>query len=66
MYKNLNYFFIIQKNISNFNENFILLDFIILIMIKEVRHAGIVVSNMDTSLKFYCDLLNLKIKSISN
>ena len=35
-------------------------------MIKEVRHAGIVVSNMENSLKFYCDLLNLKIKSIAN
>jgi catechol 2,3-dioxygenase-like lactoylglutathione lyase family enzyme len=55
-----------KKNILNFNENFILLDFIILIMVKEVRHAGIVVSNMDTSLKFYCDLLDLKIKSIAN
>ena len=35
-------------------------------MIKEVRHAGIVVSNLDISIKFYCDLLNLKIKSIAN
>lgn len=35
-------------------------------MIKEVRHAGIVVSNLDVSVKFYCDLLNLKIKSIAN
>lgn len=35
-------------------------------MIKEVRHAGIIVSNMDTSLKFYCDLLDLKIKSVAN
>jgi len=35
-------------------------------MIKEVRHAGIVVSNLDVSVKFYCDLLNLKVKSIAN
>lgn len=35
-------------------------------MIKEVRHAGIVVSNMDVSLKFYCNLLDLKIKSITD
>ena len=35
-------------------------------MIKEVRHAGIIVSNMENSLKFYCDLLNLKIKSLAN
>ena len=33
-------------------------------MIKEVRHVGIVVSDMDTSLKFYRDLLGLKIKSL--
>ena len=35
-------------------------------MIKEVRHAGSVVSNLDVSVKFYCDLLNLKVKSIAN
>ena len=35
-------------------------------MIKEVRHAGIVVSNLDVSVKFYCDLLNLKVKSNAN
>lgn len=35
-------------------------------MIKEVRHAGIVVSNLNVSVKFYCDLLNLKVKSIAN
>jgi catechol 2,3-dioxygenase-like lactoylglutathione lyase family enzyme len=35
-------------------------------MITEVRHAGIVVSNLDVSVKFYCNLLNLKIKSIAN
>ena len=30
-------------------------------MIKEVRHVGIVVNNMENSLKFYRDLLGLKI-----
>jgi len=30
-------------------------------LIKEVRHVGIVVNNMDNSLKFYRDLLGLKI-----
>ena len=30
-------------------------------MIKEVRHIGIVVNNMENSLKFYQDLLGLKI-----
>ena len=30
-------------------------------MIKEVRHFGIVVKNMENSLKFYKDLLGLKI-----
>ena len=30
-------------------------------MIKEVRHIGIVVNNMENSLKFYRDLLGLKI-----
>ena len=30
-------------------------------MIKEVRHMGIVVNNMENSLKFYRDLLGLKI-----
>ena len=33
-------------------------------MIKEVRHVGIVVSDMEKSLKFYRDLLGLKIKSL--
>ena len=33
-------------------------------MIKDVRHVGIVVNNMDASLKFYKDLLGLKIKSL--
>jgi len=31
-------------------------------LIKEIRHIGIVVSNMDNSLKFYRDLLGLKIE----
>ena len=35
-------------------------------MINSIRHAGIVVSNLDVSVKFYCDLLNLKVKSIAN
>ena len=35
-------------------------------MIKDVRHVGIVVSNMEKSLKFYRDLLGLKIKSLVN
>ena len=35
-------------------------------MIKEVRHVGIVVSDMERSLKFYKDLLGLKIKSIED
>lgn len=30
-------------------------------MITEIRHAGIVVSDMDKALEFYCDLLGLKI-----
>ena len=30
-------------------------------MIKEIRHIGIVVNNMENSLKFYRDLLGLKI-----
>ena len=30
-------------------------------MIKEVRHIGIVVKNIENSLKFYRDLLGLKI-----
>ena len=33
-------------------------------MIKEVRHIGIIVSDMEKSLKFYKDLLGLKIKSL--
>lgn len=33
-------------------------------MIKEVRHVGIIVSDMEKSLIFYKDLLGLKIKSI--
>ena len=33
-------------------------------MIKDVRHVGIVVSDMDASLKFYKELLGLKIKSL--
>jgi catechol 2,3-dioxygenase-like lactoylglutathione lyase family enzyme len=33
-------------------------------MIKDVRHIGIVVNDMDISLKFYKDLLGLKIKSL--
>jgi len=33
-------------------------------MIKDVRHVGIVVSDMEKSLKFYRDLLGLKIKSL--
>jgi len=35
-------------------------------MIKDVRHIGIVVSDMEKSLKFYRDLLGLKIKSLVN
>ena len=35
-------------------------------MIKNVRHVGIVVSDMEKSLKFYRDLLGLKIKSLVN
>ena len=35
-------------------------------MIKDVRHVGIVVSNMEKSLKFYRDLLGLKVKSLVN
>ena len=35
-------------------------------MIKDVRHVGIVVSDMEKSLKFYRDLLGLKIKSLVN
>jgi len=35
-------------------------------MIKEVRHVGIIVSDMHVSLKFYKDLLGLKIKSIAD
>ena len=35
-------------------------------MIKDVRHVGIVVSDMERSLKFYKDLLGLKIKSIED
>ena len=34
-------------------------------MIKDVRHIGIVVYDMDISLKFYKDLLGLKIKSLA-
>lgn len=34
-------------------------------MIKDVRHIGIVVNDMDISLKFYKDLLGLKIKSLA-
>ena len=34
-------------------------------MIKDVRHIGIVVNDMDVSLKFYKDLLGLKIKSLA-
>ena len=33
-------------------------------MIKDVRHIGIVVTDMEKSLKFYRDLLGLKIKSL--
>ena len=33
-------------------------------MIKEVRHVGIMVSDMEKSLKFYRDLLGLKIRSL--
>ena len=33
-------------------------------MIKDVRHMGIVVSDMEKSLKFYRDLLGLKVKSL--
>ena len=33
-------------------------------MIKDVRHIGIVVTNMEKSLKFYRDLLGLKVKSL--
>ena len=33
-------------------------------MIKDVRHVGIVVTDMDVSLKFYKDLLGLKVKSL--
>ena len=33
-------------------------------MIKEVRHIGIMVSDMEKSLKFYRDLLGLKIRSL--
>ena len=35
-------------------------------MIKDVRHVGIVVSDMEKSLKFYRDLLGLKVKSLVN
>ena len=35
-------------------------------MIKDVRHIGIVVSDMEKSLKFYRDLLGLKVKSLVN
>ena len=33
-------------------------------MIKDVRHVGIMVSDMEKSLKFYRDLLGLKVKSL--
>ena len=33
-------------------------------MIKDVRHVGIIVSDMEKSLKFYRDLLGLKVKSL--
>ena len=33
-------------------------------MIKVVRHVGIMVSDMEKSLKFYRDLLGLKVKSL--
>ena len=33
-------------------------------MIKDVRHVGILVSDMEKSLKFYRDLLGLKVKSL--
>ena len=33
-------------------------------MIEDVRHIGIVVTNMEKSLQFYRDLLGLKIKSL--
>ena len=35
-------------------------------MIKDVRHIGIVVSDMEKSLKFYRDMLGLKVKSLVN
>ena len=35
-------------------------------MIKDVRHVGIVVSDMEKSLKFYRDLLGLKVKSLED
>ena len=35
-------------------------------LIKEVRHFGIVVSNLEKSLKFYRDLLGLKILTNMN
>ena len=35
-------------------------------MIKDFRHVGIIVTNLDESLKFYRDLLGLKVKSIVN
>ena len=35
-------------------------------MIKDVRHVGIMVSDMEKSLKFYRDLLGLKVKSLED
>ena len=35
-------------------------------MIKDVRHIGIVVTDMEKSLKFYRDLLGLKVKSLED
>jgi len=31
-------------------------------MIKNIRHAGIVVNNLDKSLEFYCDILGFEVK----
>jgi len=33
-------------------------------MIKDFRHVGLIVTDMDVSLKFYRDLLGLKVKSL--
>lgn len=35
-------------------------------MIKDVRHVGIMVSNMEKSLRFYRDLLGFKVKSLND